>query len=107
MNSNPSLTIWRRALLASAALLMAAPVGAIADDETETVVVTGTRIPRPEFDLPNPTMTVGSEQIEHSGTVDLGDYLKRIPALVGKFPDQRLCHSRLQRWLVLGRLEPP
>ena len=83
MTSNSSLTIWRNAILASAALLVAAPFGAIADDATETVVVTGTRIPRPEFDLPSPTMTVGSEQIEHSGTVDLGDYLKRIPALVG------------------------
>ena len=74
MTSNSSLTIWRNAILASAALLVAAPFGAIADDATETVVVTGTRIPRPEFDLPSPTMTVGSEQIEHSGTVDLGDY---------------------------------
>src|SRR6185312_4299135 len=83
MTSTSSLTIWRNAILASAALLVAAPFSAIADDTTETVVVTGTRIPRPEFDLPNPTMTVGSEQIEHSGTVDLGDYLKRIPALVG------------------------
>jgi outer membrane receptor protein involved in Fe transport len=83
MTSKSSLTTWRNAILASAALLVAAPFGAIADDATETVVVTGTRIPRPEFDLPSPTMTVGSEQIEHSGTVDLGDYLKRIPALVG------------------------
>src|SRR5689334_23201639 len=83
MTSNSSLTFWRNAILASAAFLVAAPFGAVADEATETVVVTGTRIPRPEFDLPSPTMTVGSEQIEHSGTVDLGDYLKQIPALVG------------------------
>jgi outer membrane receptor protein involved in Fe transport len=72
-------------LLASAALVLVAQGVALAQDNggTETVVVTGTRIPRPEFDLPSPTMTVGSDQIEHSGTVDLGDYLKRIPALVG------------------------
>jgi len=74
MARNSSLTIWRNAILAGTAFLLAAPSGAIADDATETVVVTGTRIPRPEFDLPSPTMTVGSEQIEHSGTVDLGDY---------------------------------
>jgi outer membrane receptor protein involved in Fe transport len=49
----------------------------------ETVVVTGTRIPRPESDLPIPVTTIGDEQIQHSGTTDLGDYLKRIPALRG------------------------
>ena len=73
-------------LLAGAALLAATQSAAIADDTNNTpelVVVTGTRIPRPEYDLSNPTTTLGADTIQHSGTVDLGDYLKRIPALVG------------------------
>lgn len=53
----------------------------------ETVVVTGTRIPRPELDLANPVTTLGSQEIEHSGTVNLTDYLKRIPALAGSLGD--------------------
>ena len=77
---------WRMRLLASAAVLAASQGVAIADDTnnaTETVVVTGTRIPRPEYELSNPTTTLGSDEIQHSGTVNLGDYLKRIPSLVG------------------------
>ena len=85
MTRNSTLSIARKTLLAGATVLLSAQGAAFAQDNggTETVVVTGTRIPRPEFDLPSPTMTVGSEQIQSSGTLDLGDYLKRIPALVG------------------------
>lgn len=86
MKTNLISSQWRTRLLVSAAILAWIQVAAAADDTnppTETVVVTGTRIPRPEFDLSNPTTTLGSDEIQHSGTVNLGDYLKRIPALVG------------------------
>jgi outer membrane receptor protein involved in Fe transport len=87
MTSNSSLTIWRNAILASAALLVVAPLGAIADEAPEVVVVTGTRIPRPEFDLPNPVTTLDATDISHSGATNLTDYLKRIPALVSSLGD--------------------
>ena len=74
----------RLALLAGVALVAAADGTAYAQDQTtETVVVTGTRIPRPEYDLPNPTVAVTSDDIDHSGITNLGDYLQRIPALTG------------------------
>src|SRR3982751_3777720 len=53
----------------------------------ETVVVTGTRIPRPSYDLPSPVTTLGADEIQHSGTTNLGDYLKRVPALGGSLGD--------------------
>lgn len=53
----------------------------------ETVVVTGTRIPRPAYDLPSPVTSLGSDEIQHSGTTNLADYLKRVPALAGSLGD--------------------
>lgn len=74
-----------RAGLALATLLAAGSV--LADEPVETVVVTGTRIPRPAYDMPNPVATVSSEEIQHSGTTNLTDYLKRIPSLTGSLGD--------------------
>ncbi len=78
----------RAAILASAAVLMTSQgIAYAADEAPELVTVTGTRIPRPELDMPNPTTTIGAPDIAHSGTINLGDYLKRIPALVGSLGD--------------------
>lgn len=49
----------------------------------ETIVVTGSRIRRPDFTTPNPVISVGSDQIEQSGTTNLTDFLTGYPALQG------------------------
>lgn len=54
-----------------------------ADTAGETIVVTGSRIRRPDFDTPNPVISVGSDQIEASGTTNLTDFLTGYPALQG------------------------
>src|SRR5579863_5102448 len=79
----------RGVLFAGTALILVG-AAAYADDQVETVVVTGTRIPRPEYDLPNPTTEIGADQIQESGTADLGDYLRRIPALEGSLGNFQL-----------------
>ncbi len=53
----------------------------------ETVVVTGTRIPRPAYDMPSPVTALTSEEIQRSGTTNLADYLKRVPSLAGSLGD--------------------
>ena len=58
-----------------------------ANQGVETIVVTGSRIPRPETDSPNPVQSVGALEIEHSGSTNIADYLKRIPALSGSMGD--------------------
>ncbi len=80
---------WVGALFAfGATLSMAVQDTARAQEEVpETVVVTGTRIPRPAYDLPNPVTTLGADEIQHSGTTNLTDYLKRIPSLAGSLGD--------------------
>lgn len=47
------------------------------------IVVTGSRIRRPDFSTPNPVISVGSDQIEASGTTNLTDFLTGYPALQG------------------------
>lgn len=52
-----------------------------ADDEE--IVVTGSRIARPDFDTPNPVLTLSAETVQSSGTTNLTDFLTGYPALVG------------------------
>ena len=61
-----------------------APSFAIAEegaDVIEEVVVTGSRIVRPNLVQPTPVTTVGAEEIRASGTSDLGSLLAQFPAL--------------------------
>lgn len=78
----------RAAIGAALALGILLPVIASAQDQpVETVVVTGSRIPRPAYDMPSPVATLSSEEIQHSGTTNLADYLKRVPSLAGSLGD--------------------
>ena len=52
-------------------------------DTSDTVVITGSRIARPELSLPNPVQVVTSEAIEQSGKTNLTDFLSETPALLG------------------------
>ncbi|HEX2593034.1 MAG TPA: TonB-dependent receptor, partial [Rhizomicrobium sp.] len=81
-------SLLRTLLLSGAAFIAVGLVPAAADDTSgavETVVVTGTRIPRPEADAPNPVVSLGSADLQHSGATALTDFLKRVPALGGSF----------------------
>jgi len=50
---------------------------------TEEIVITGSRIVRPEIDSPNPVNVVGASDIVSSGEVDIGALLREVPALNG------------------------
>lgn len=73
-------------ILAGAAPAFAqdAPQSAPAEaDTSDTVVITGSRIARPELSLPNPVQVVTGEAIEQSGKTNLTDFLAETPALLG------------------------
>jgi outer membrane receptor protein involved in Fe transport len=57
----------------------------IAQDSTEVgaVVVTGSRIPRPDLDSASPVTVLSNETIETSGVTDIGDLLQSIPSMSG------------------------
>jgi iron complex outermembrane recepter protein len=54
---------------------------AAAAEEEEAIVVTGTRIARPELNVANPIVAVTAEEIEKTGQVNITDVLIRNPAL--------------------------
>lgn len=68
-------------LIGTSALAQTAP--AVQDEATtvEEIVVTGSRIPRPNLEQPTPVSTVSSEAILTSGTQDLGSIIAELPAL--------------------------
>lgn len=50
---------------------------------TDVIIVTGSRIARPELEAANPVVTVSESDIVESGTTNVTDYLQTIPALQG------------------------
>ncbi|MDP1028783.1 TonB-dependent receptor [Sphingomonas sp. KR1UV-12] len=58
----------------------AAPADGSTDGE---IVVTGSRIRRPDFDTPSPVISLGAATIQQSGTTNLTDFLTGFPALQG------------------------
>lgn len=56
---------------------------AAAVDETQDVVVTGSRIARPDYEAPSPIVSFNAANIQQSGETNLTDFLQRVPALVG------------------------
>ena len=53
------------------------------DAPTQDIVVTGSRIRRPDFDSPSPIISIGSQDLQQSGTTNLTDFLTGFPALAG------------------------
>ena len=51
--------------------------------QVDEILVTSSRIPRAEEAFSNPIVTLDSEAIQYSGTTNLSQYLKELPALVG------------------------
>jgi outer membrane receptor protein involved in Fe transport len=85
------MTLSKSKLLASTLLggaLAAAFASAAAAQATDTgdatvseLVVTGSRIPRPNLEQPTPVTSINSVAIENRGTSSLGDIIAQLPAL--------------------------
>jgi len=82
--------LFSTASLSALALAFAAPAHAQnapppADDNisNDTIIVTGSRIPRVVTDTPNPIVVVTAQNLQQAGTTNVTDYLRTIPALVG------------------------
>ena len=79
---------WRRGIalpcllaLAMSAHAQVTPKAAAAEDTTlQEVVVTGSRIARPEFDNLEPTTSVDSKTFDQRGYLDVGQALNELPA---------------------------
>lgn len=60
-----------------------AAVQANAEPNQGAIVVTGSRIRRPDFSSPSPILSLGADNLQESGTTNLTDFLSGYPALVG------------------------
>ena len=67
-----------------------------------TIVVTGSRIARPEFSFPNPIQAYTSETIQQAGTTNLTDFLLDSPALRGSTDNQDVAGSNLANATFVG-----
>jgi iron complex outermembrane recepter protein len=85
---SPGFRAWRRGIappcliaLAMSAHAQVTPKAAAAEDTAlQEVVVTGSRIARPEFDNLEPTTTVDSKTFDQRGYLDVGQALSELPA---------------------------
>jgi len=76
----------------TSALAQTAPNTPAATDSTDKqaasasdIVVTGSRIPRPNLQSPVPVLSVAGDQFFQSGSVSIGDQLNQLPALRSTF----------------------
>jgi outer membrane receptor protein involved in Fe transport len=67
-------------LAAAAATPAAAQTAAGGGSEVSEIVVTGSRIARPNFESPVPVSVVDSRLIESSGSISTGDIIRQLPA---------------------------
>jgi iron complex outermembrane recepter protein len=49
----------------------------------EEVIVTGSRIVRPDYDAPTPTTSLGFEEIQKAAPTNIADYVNQLPQLSG------------------------
>ena len=85
---NSTNLVPHRALLKAgvATALMAAATPALAQEQTaqltETIIVTGSRIARPELQASSPVAVVGAEEFQFSGSMHVEEVLHELPQVI-------------------------
>ncbi|MFC4254563.1 TonB-dependent receptor [Altererythrobacter xixiisoli] len=75
---------------------------AIAEEPEATIIVTGSRIARPELALPNSVTVVDAVTIEQSGATTITDFLVNSPALLGSTTNIDVAGSNLPNAQLVG-----
>jgi len=68
----------------------------------DVIVVTGSRIARPELATPNPVQIISAQTIEQTGNVNLTDFLVDNPALLGSMTNIDVAGSNLPNAQLVG-----
>lgn len=71
-------------------------------EDSSVIVVTGSRIARPDFSSPNPIVTADAKAIEESGKTNLTEYLSDNPALLGSTTNVDVAGSNLPSASLVG-----
>lgn len=109
-NISPTRKIGYRFAVSVTALAIAGLAPAFAQDapadeqvqQDEAIVVTGSRIVRPEFETPNPIQAYDAEAIEQAGTVNVAEFLRDSPALLGTVTSADNAGSNYSSALTVG-----
>ena len=72
----------------------AGDAGSMLPAPIEEVVVTASRLERPDFSYSNPVISVTSEDIKAAGVRDMAYFLEQVPALVGSINSHDLSGPR-------------
>ena len=64
------------------------------------IIVTGTRIARPEYAFPNPIQAYTGETIQQSGETNLTEFLVELPALIGSTTSEYTAGSEVGQFDV-------
>ena len=95
----------RAALLAGAALAAAgtalaqqAPpadrAAAATPSDDDTIVVTGSRIRRPDYEEPNPIVSFDAAKLQQSGNTNVTEFLRRVPALTNSLDSSQTAGNK-------------
>ncbi len=68
----------------------------------DVIVVTGSRVARPELAMPNPVQIISAQTIEQTGNVNLTDFLVDNPALLGSMTNIDVAGSNLPNAQLVG-----
>ncbi|WP_137897832.1 TonB-dependent receptor [Sphingomonas sp. 2SG] len=91
-----------RCLLSGAALFLAPLAQAqtaapqaepAADAPADDIIVTGSRIQRPDYAAPNPIVSFGAADLQQSGNTNVTTFLQRVPALTNSLDSTRTAGS--------------
>lgn len=94
----------RRGLWSSSAALFVAPLAqaqttappapsAEQPAGTDDIVVTGSRIRRPDYEAPSPIVSFGAADLQQSGNTNVTNFLQRVPALTNSLDNTRTAGS--------------
>ena len=64
-----------------------------ADPAAADIVVTGSRIQRPDYAAPNPIVSFGAADLQQSGNTNVTSFLQRVPALTNSLDSTRTAGS--------------
>ena len=68
----------------------------------EAIIVTGSRIARPELSSPNPVQIMSAQNIQQTGNVNLTDFLVESPALLGSTTNINVAGTNLSSSQMVG-----
>ena len=72
--------------------------------QSDVIVITGSRLRRPDYDFSNPVTSIDEGTIERSGATNLTDFVQEVPALVNSLDSEDNANTADQAGVGLNLL---